>query len=54
MLPYRELYPHAELLLKKTVEIAGKVIVLPTGTNLNQGEIETIAKIIRALYEQNY
>ena len=46
MSPYRELFPHAGLLLPSTQQVADRVIVLPTGTTLNQQDIETITTII--------
>jgi dTDP-4-amino-4,6-dideoxygalactose transaminase len=49
MEPYRDLFPHARLLLPHTEAVAGRVIVLPNGTTLPGGAIEAIAAIIRAL-----
>ena len=47
MKPYRELYPHAGLVLANTEAVAGRVIVLPTGTMVSPSEIGTIAAIVR-------
>lgn len=47
MLPYRDLFPHANLMLPKTEQIAESVIVLPSGTSLPDRAIKTIADIIR-------
>lgn len=49
MKPYRDLFPHARLMLAKTERVAESVVVLPTGPSLRSVEIETIAAIIRAL-----
>ena len=48
MQPFRELFPHAGLVLPNTETVANRVIVLPTGTTLPQGAVETIAQICRA------
>jgi len=45
MKPFRELFPHAGLVLPNTETVANRVIVLPTGTTLPQGAVETIAQI---------
>lgn len=47
MSPYRELYPHAGLLLPSTQKVADRVVVLPTGTNLNNKDIAAICTILR-------
>lgn len=49
MKPYRELYPHAGLVLPNTQAVAERVIVLPTGTALPEGAVEVIANVCRAL-----
>lgn len=46
MKPYKELYPHAELMLPNTVLVANRVIVLPTGINITNKMIRAIASII--------
>jgi len=48
MQPYRDLFPHAGLVLPNTVQVANRVIVLPTGTTLPAGAVERIAAIISA------
>jgi dTDP-4-amino-4,6-dideoxygalactose transaminase len=45
MKPFRELFPHAGLVLPNTETVANRVLVLPTGTALPQGAVETIAQI---------
>jgi dTDP-4-amino-4,6-dideoxygalactose transaminase len=46
MKPYRDLFPHAGLLLPNTLAVASRVIVLPTGPSLSEADIETICRII--------
>lgn len=48
MQPYRDLFPHARLVLPRTEEVAARVIVLPTGSAVNSASISTVASIIRA------
>lgn len=48
MMPYRELFPHANLLLKETETLAERVVVLPTGTSVDLADIAAIAGTIRA------
>jgi dTDP-4-amino-4,6-dideoxygalactose transaminase len=49
MKPYRELYPHAGLVLPNTNLVAERVIVLPTGTTMSREMVETVAAVIRAV-----
>ncbi|MBS0211837.1 MAG: aminotransferase class I/II-fold pyridoxal phosphate-dependent enzyme [Proteobacteria bacterium] len=49
MQPYRGLFPHAGLMLPRTIEVASRVVVLPNGTSLPDGAIATIAAVCRAL-----
>lgn len=51
MKPFRELYPHAGMLLPNTEKVARRVIVLPTGTALPGDAVETIAGIVSAVVE---
>lgn len=46
MKPYRELYPHAGLVLTNTEAVADRVIVLPTGTMVSPSEIGVVAAIV--------
>lgn len=46
MKPYRDLFPHAGLLLPATEAVAKRVVVLPTGITLSEAEIATIAAVI--------
>lgn len=47
MRPYRDLFPHAHLMLPQTERVAESVIILPTGTTLPEHAIRTITDIIR-------
>lgn len=49
MLPYRDLFPHAGLMLPHTRAIAEKVVVLPNGTSLPDEAVASICAIIRVL-----
>lgn len=47
MKPYRELYPHAGLLLPNTQQVADRVVVLPTGTTMTVEMVKTVTDVIR-------
>lgn len=47
--PYRELYPHARLLLPNTEKVAARVVVLPTGPTMNDAMIKEVAAVICVL-----
>ncbi len=49
MQPYRDLFPHAGLLLEHTCALAERVVILPNGTSLEPQAIETIAAVCRML-----
>lgn len=49
MQPYRDLFPHAGLLLEHTLAVAERVIVLPNGAATSADDITTICAIIRAV-----
>lgn len=51
MQPYRELYPHAGLMLPNTQRVADRVVVLPTGTTMDCDMIGDVAAVIRVLIE---
>jgi len=51
MQPYRELYPHAGLMLPNTQRVADRVVVLPTGTTMDSDMISDVAAVIRVLIE---
>ena len=48
MRPYRDLFPHAGLMLPRTERLAESVIILPTGTTLPEHAISVVTDIIRA------
>jgi dTDP-4-amino-4,6-dideoxygalactose transaminase len=48
MEPYWTLFPDAYLSLPQTEKIAGRVVVLPTGTSIGSHEIEMICTILHA------
>ena len=52
MKPYRELYPHARLVLPNTERVANRVIVLPNGPTVGEDHIATIASVFRVLLGQ--
>jgi dTDP-4-amino-4,6-dideoxygalactose transaminase len=47
MKPYRDLFPHAGLLLPHTERVAERVVVLPSSSTLSGTQIEAIVAIIR-------
>jgi dTDP-4-amino-4,6-dideoxygalactose transaminase len=47
MRPYRNLFPHAGLMLGSTREVADRVIVLPNGMDVSDEAIGTISAVIR-------
>lgn len=47
MRPYRDLFPHAGLVLPHTTCVAGRVIVLPTGATLGPDAVDEVAAVIR-------
>lgn len=49
MQPYRDLYPHAGLLLPNTQRVADRVVVLPTGTTMDSEMVNAVATVIRVL-----
>lgn len=49
MQPYRDLYPHAGLLLPNTQRVADRVVVLPTGTTMNDEMVNNVAAVIWVL-----
>ncbi len=48
MQPYKELYPHAGLLLSQTINVAEKVVILPSGPSLPQGCVEVVADTLKS------
>ena len=52
MQPYRDLFPHAGLVLPGTQAVAGRVVVLPTGPLLPEAAIPVIGGLLRMLGNQ--
>lgn len=52
MQPYRDLYPHAGLVLPQTERVAAEVMVLPTGTAVTEADIDVIAGLVRRRINQ--
>jgi dTDP-4-amino-4,6-dideoxygalactose transaminase len=50
MQPYRDIFPHAGLMLPNTQKIADRVVVLPAGPSIAHDDIATICDAIRALH----
>jgi len=46
MMPYKRLFPDAGILLPATEALAGRVMVLPTGTDVGEADVATIGRII--------
>lgn len=51
MKPYRDLFPHAGLLLPNTQQVAGRVVVLPTGNSIDVEKIKLIISVIKVFIE---
>lgn len=51
MEPYRAYFPHAHLLLPVTEEVVKSVMVLPTGSSIDNQSIDAICQIIRLAVE---
>lgn len=49
MQPYRDLFPHARLVLPYTKQVAERVIVLPAGSSITTEKIQIICAIIKSL-----
>lgn len=49
MAPYRDLFPHAGLVLPNTRYVAERVIVLPTGTSLPEHAIEVTVDVLKMI-----
>lgn len=52
MRPYRDLFPHAGLVLPHTEAVASRVVVLPTGTQVTTDDVRTICSIAKDLCEE--
>jgi dTDP-4-amino-4,6-dideoxygalactose transaminase len=47
MEPYRSYFPNAYLMLPNTEEVAGRIMVLPTGSTISEQDITLICSILR-------
>jgi len=54
MEPYKSYYPNAGILLPNTLQIASKVICLPTGDTIHRQAVATICAIIRMVVEKQH
>jgi dTDP-4-amino-4,6-dideoxygalactose transaminase len=52
MEPYRSCFPHAGLLLPETEALSSRVIVLPTGSSVGEGEIAAVCALLRTAVER--
>lgn len=52
MEPYRSHQPHAGLLLPETEAVAGRLLLLPTGTTIDRQDIAAICGVLRLAVEQ--
>lgn len=46
MEPYKSYFPHAGLLLPETEQLSNRILILPTGTSINESQIELISQVI--------
>lgn len=53
MEPYRSYFPHAGLLLPQTERLTQRVMVLPTGTAVDESTIDKICGVVRAAIERH-
>jgi dTDP-4-amino-4,6-dideoxygalactose transaminase len=49
MQPYRDLFPHARLMLPNTELVANRVVVLPSGPSTTLDDIDLITSVLRVL-----
>lgn len=52
MKPYRDIFPHANLLLQNTEFVADRVVILPTGVAVTVDDIATIGAVIKQFVEE--
>lgn len=52
MEPYRSFFPHARLLLPHTEALANRVLVLPTGTGIEEVDINIIGRVLGSAITQ--
>jgi dTDP-4-amino-4,6-dideoxygalactose transaminase len=50
MKPYKDLFPHARLMLPNTETVADRIVVLPNGNALSEeGGVQVIGELLRVL-----
>lgn len=49
MQPYRDLFPHAGMMLRHTEALAEKIVVLPNGTSVDATIVDTIGDVLSVL-----
>lgn len=49
MQPYRDLFPHAGLVLEGTKLVANRVLILPSGTTISEDDVREITNVIASL-----
>jgi dTDP-4-amino-4,6-dideoxygalactose transaminase len=47
MEPYRSYFPHAHLLLPRTIQLTTRVMSVPTGTALNSEDVQSVCNLVR-------
>jgi len=53
MEPYKSYFPHAGLMLSETGKLTDRVLCLPTGTGVNEAQINSVCQILRFVIENN-
>lgn len=51
MEPYRSFFPHSGLLLPETERLARRILLMPTGTGIDQGQINAVCSVLRFIME---
>ena len=51
MEPYRSLFPDAGRLLPETEKLSDRVLCLPTGTTIEESDIEIICQLVKLVIE---
>ena len=54
MQPYRDLFPHAGLMLQNSHDVSQRIVVLPTGPTLTHDNIKWICSVIEVLQHANH
>lgn len=53
MEPYRSYFPNAKLMLPETEKVAGRVLLMPTGTAIGREEIRVICDFLQFVHENS-